>query len=94
MIRCQRLPDAGAAMAWRQGQAHSDMTLAAMQERLEAEHGVRVSGGAIRNIVQRLGLTFRKSPLGPAARNGRLLDCFSPDECKNYLQAAGYGESF
>lgn len=25
---------------------------------------------------------------------GQLLDAFTPDECENYLKAAGYGESF
>jgi len=27
-------------------------------------------------------------------RIGELLDRFAPDECANYFQAAGYGESF
>ena len=27
-------------------------------------------------------------------RIGALLDCFTPEECDNYLLAAGYGDSF
>jgi transposase len=27
-------------------------------------------------------------------RIGALLDLFTPDECDNYLRAAGYGDSF
>ena len=27
-------------------------------------------------------------------RIGELVDCFTPDECSNYFQAAGYGDSF
>lgn len=51
--------------------AHSDMTLAAMQDWLKAEHGVRVSTGAIWYIVRRLGLTLKKSRSGQANRRGR-----------------------
>ena len=48
--------------------AHSDMTLAAMQAWLEAEHGVRLSNGAIWTAVDRLGLTLKKDAPGQRAR--------------------------
>jgi transposase len=31
---------------------------------------------------------------GPSNRTGELLDSFTPDECVNYFQAAGYADSF
>jgi len=53
--------------------AHSDMTLAAMQAWLEAEHGVRLSNGAIWTAVDRLGLTLKKRRSGPASKTARTL---------------------
>ena len=32
--------------------------------------------------------------MGSGDRIGALLDRFTPDECANYFQAAGYGDSF
>ncbi|WP_437366873.1 IS630 family transposase [Inquilinus limosus] len=43
--------------------ANSDMTLAALQSWLEAEHGVGLSSGAMWNVVRRLGLTPQKKSL-------------------------------
>lgn len=42
--------------------AHPDITLAALKSWLEAEHGVRLSNGALWAAVDRLGLTFKKNP--------------------------------
>lgn len=53
--------------------AHSDITLAAMQAWLEAEHGVRLSNGAIWTAVDRLGLTLKKRRSGPASKTVRTL---------------------
>ena len=48
------------------------ITLAQTQTWLQAEHGVELSTGAVWNAVQRLGLSFEKSPArgraGPARR--------------------------
>lgn len=52
-------------------EAHSDMTLAAMQAWLEAEHGVRLGNGAIWTAVDRLGLSFKKRRSGPASKTAR-----------------------
>lgn len=52
-------------------EVHSDMTLAAMQAWLAAEHGVRLSSGAIWTIIDRLGLSFKKRRSGPASKAGR-----------------------
>ena len=41
--------------------AHPDLTLAQLQDWLEAEHGVRLSDGAIWAAVDRLGLSFKKN---------------------------------
>lgn len=54
-------------------EAHSDMTLSAMQAWLEAEHQVRLSSGAIWTAIDRLGLSFKKRRSGPASRNARTL---------------------
>jgi transposase len=48
--------------------AHSDITLAALQSWLLAEHGVVLSNGAMWTAVHRLGLTFKKRRSGPANR--------------------------
>src|SRR6516164_9164351 len=52
-------PDQEAALTAHVG-ANSDMTLAAMQSWLEAEHGVRLSSGAVWTVIDRLGLTLKK----------------------------------
>lgn len=41
-------------------EAHPDLTLAALQGWLLAEHGVRLSNGAMWSAVARLGLSFKK----------------------------------
>lgn len=41
--------------------AHADITLAALQSWLEAEHGVRLSNGALWTAVDRLGLSYKKN---------------------------------
>jgi transposase len=50
------------------------ITLAQVQAWLLAEHGVELSTGAVWNAVQRLGLSFKKSPArgraGPTRRRG------------------------
>lgn len=48
--------------------AHPDRTLAQLQDWLEAEHGVRLSDGAIWATVDRLGLSFKKNPARIRAR--------------------------
>jgi transposase len=48
--------------------AHSDITLAALQAWLLAEHRVRLSNGAMWAAVHRLGLSFKKRRSGPANR--------------------------
>jgi transposase len=65
-------PDQEAALAVHV-QANSDMTLAAMQTWLEAEHGVRLSSGSIWMAIDRLGLTLKKSHSRRANRTGRTL---------------------
>jgi transposase len=47
--------------------AHSDLTLAAVQAWLLAEHGVRLSNGAMWSAVARLGLSFKKDAPGERA---------------------------
>jgi transposase len=51
--------------------AYPDLTLAALQAWLLAEHGVRVSNGAVWSAVARLGLSFKKRPSGRASRTVR-----------------------
>jgi transposase len=63
-------PDQEAALA-AHVLANSDMTLAAMQSWLEAEHGVRLSSGAMWTIMDRLGLTLKKRRSGRASKTGR-----------------------
>jgi transposase len=52
--------------------AHPDLTLAALQEWLLAEHAVRLSNGAMWSAVARLGLSFKKRHSGRASRTGRM----------------------
>ena len=47
--------------------AEPDITLARLQAWLLAEHGVRLSNGAIWAAVQRLDLSFKKKPAGRRA---------------------------
>ena len=54
-------------------EAHPDVTLAALQAWLLAEHGVRLSNGAMWLAVSRLGLSFKKRRLGRASRTVRTL---------------------
>jgi transposase len=49
-------------------EAHPDMTLAALQSWLLAEHGVWLSSGAMWSAVERLGLSFRKRHCTPPSR--------------------------
>jgi transposase len=51
--------------------AHADITLAALQSWLLAEHDVRLSNGAMWTAVHRLGLSFKKRRSGPVNRTGR-----------------------
>ena len=57
-------------------EAQPDLTLAALQEWLLAEHGVRLSNGAMWSAVTRLGLSFKKrrsarpSRTAPTSRHG------------------------
>jgi len=48
--------------------AHPDVTLAALQTWLAAEHAVRLSNGAMWSAVDRLGLSFKKN--APRRRAG------------------------
>jgi transposase len=48
-----------------------DMTLAAMQSWLLAEHGVWLSNGAMWSAVDRLGLSFKKRHCAPPSRTVR-----------------------
>jgi transposase len=52
--------------------AHPDITLAAMQTWLAAEHGVRLSNGAMWSAVDRLGLSFKKRHCAPPSRTIRM----------------------
>ena len=51
--------------------AHPDLTLAALQTWLLAEHGVRLSNGAMWSAVARLGLSFKKRHCAPPSRTVR-----------------------
>ena len=51
--------------------AHPDITLAALQTWLAAEHAVPLSNGAMWSAVDRLGLTFKKRPCAPPSRTAR-----------------------
>jgi transposase len=48
--------------------AYPDLTLAALQAWLLAEHGVRVSNGAVWSAVARLGLSFKKRMARPVRK--------------------------
>jgi len=52
--------------------AHPDITLAALQTWLLAEHEVRLSNGAIWSAVARLGLSFKKRRSVPPSRIVRM----------------------
>jgi transposase len=52
--------------------AHPDLTLAALQAWLLAEHEVRLSNGAMWSAVARLGLSFKKRRSAPASRTARM----------------------
>jgi len=52
-------------------EAHPDLTLARLQDWLEAEHGVRLSDGGIWMAVDRLGLSFKKNATRRRARPAR-----------------------
>jgi len=54
-------------------EAHADLTLAALQAWLLAEHGVRLSNGAMWLAVARLGLSFKKRHFERASRTARTL---------------------
>src|SRR5580692_10259802 len=51
--------------------AHPDITLAALQTWLLAEHEVRLSNGAMWSVVNRLGLSFKKRRCAPPSRTAR-----------------------
>ena len=53
-------------------EAHPDLTLAALQAWLLAEHAVHLSNGAMWSAVARLGLSFKKRRSGRASRTGRM----------------------
>jgi transposase len=65
-------PDQEAALA-SHVRANADMTLAAMQSWLEAEHGVRLSSGAVWIVIHRLGLTLKKRRSGQGSKTARTL---------------------
>jgi transposase len=52
--------------------AHPDRTLAVLQSWLLAEHGVRLSNGAMWSAVARLGLSFKKRRSGRPNRTVRM----------------------
>ena len=53
-------------------ETHPDLTLAALQAWLLAEHGVRLSNGAMWSAVARLGLSFKKRRSVRANRTARM----------------------
>jgi transposase len=53
-------------------EAHPDLTLAALQAWLLAEHGVRLSNGAMWSAVARLGLSFKKRRSARANKTVRI----------------------
>ncbi len=52
--------------------AQPDLTLKALQAWLLAEHGVRLSNGAMWSAVARLGLSFKKRRSGRPSRTARM----------------------
>jgi transposase len=69
--RPRKLTPAQEAALAAHAEAQSDLTLAALQSWLEAEHGVRLSSGAMWTALDRLGLSFKKRRSGRASRSGR-----------------------
>lgn len=53
-------------------ETHPDLTLAALQAWLLAEHGVRLSNGAMWSAVARFGLSFKKRRSARPSRTGRM----------------------
>ena len=53
-------------------EAHPDLTLAALQAWLLAEHGVRLSNGAMWSAVARLGLSLKKRHSARANKTARM----------------------
>jgi transposase len=53
-------------------EAHPDLTLAALQAWLLAEHGVRLSNGAMWSAVARLGLSFKKRRCARVSKIARM----------------------
>jgi transposase len=53
-------------------EAQPDLTLAALQRWLLAEHGVRLSNGAMWSAVARLGLSFKKRRSARASKTVRM----------------------
>lgn len=53
-------------------EAYSDLTLSALQTWLLAEHGVRLSNGAMWSAVARLGLSFKKRRSARANKTARM----------------------
>ncbi len=53
-------------------EAHPDLTLATLQGWLLAEHGVRLSNGAMWSAVARFGLSFKKRRFGRPNRTARM----------------------
>lgn len=52
-------------------EAYPDITLARLQDWLEAVHGVRLSDGGIWSAVDRLGLSFKKNAARQRTRSAR-----------------------
>jgi transposase len=71
--RPRKLSPAQEAALAAQIEAHPDVTLAALQAWLLAEHGVQLSNGAMWSAVARLGLSFKKRRSGRASRTARML---------------------
>src|SRR6202521_3816564 len=53
-------------------ESHPGLTLAALQPWLLAEHGVRLSNGAMWSAVARLGLSFKKRRYARASKTARM----------------------
>ena len=53
-------------------ESHPDLTLAALQTWLLADHGVRLSNGAMWSAVARLGLSFKKRRSARASKTARM----------------------
>jgi transposase len=53
-------------------EAHPDLTLAALRVWLLAQHGVRLSNGAVWSAVARLRLSFKKRPYARANKTARM----------------------